>query len=345
MIMKPVRVLVVDDSPTMRSILTSILAQDPDIDVVGAAVDAYEARDAIKRLSPDVITLDVEMPRMDGISFLERLMRLRPMPVVMVSSLTSKGARAAIEALMLGAVECVGKPTGSDPFQAFADLPRIVKTVAGANVGARARQTPAAGVESVAAPTDKIALFGASTGGVDALMSILQHFPKSCPPTIVVQHMPEAFTPTFAARLDHHCSPKVVQAEHNAVLEQGHVYIAPGGRAHLVISGRTQLRCALVDAPPENGHSPSVDVLFRSTTPVAKRVVATVLTGLGKDGAKGLKQLRDGGATTICQDQATSVVYGMPKAAVALNAAQRQLRLNEIAQAVLSECARSGQRA
>ncbi|MEM8753503.1 MAG: chemotaxis response regulator protein-glutamate methylesterase [Pseudomonadota bacterium] len=340
--MTKTRVLVVDDSPTMRRLLTMILEKDPTIDVVGTAEDPYEARQAIKSLNPDVITLDVEMPRMNGIAFLEKIMALRPMPVVMVSSHTRKGADAAIEAMTKGAIDCVGKPTGACVDDAFGDLAKIVRDAATARV--RARPAAPADRPAPAAPAgdfragDRIFLLGASTGGVDALMALTASLPAACPPTLIVQHMPAAFSESFASHLNGVCPAEVRLAEEGAPLRQGVVYVAPGGERHLVVD-KTGSRCRLAEGPKVNGHSPSVDRLFASAEPLAARVSAALLTGIGADGAEGLRLLRDGGAKTFAQDEATCVVYGMPKAAGRMGAVERELPLARIAPALLSTCA------
>lgn len=334
------RVLVVDDSPTMRSLIGNILSADPAIEIAGYAADPYEARDAIIELTPDVLTLDVEMPRMDGLEFLERLMSRRPTPVVMVSSLTDKGARAAVDAMMLGAVDCVGKPATGDIRAAFADLPRIVKGAARASPPARRRlSAPPAGTASRSYDPGKLILIAASTGGVDALAEIIGEYPANCPPTLIVQHMPARFTSSLAARLNQMTPATVQEASQGAPLKPGHVYIAPGGPRHLTVEGRAALRCRLLDAPPEQGHRPSADVLFRSGARLGERVVGVVLTGIGGDGAEGLKMMRDAGAFTIGQDEATSAVYGMPRVAQEIGAVTVQLPLDRISQKALGRCA------
>ncbi len=331
--MKKVRVLVVDDSATIRGILIARLSRDPDIEVVGEAGDPIEARGAIKALEPDVITLDIEMPKMNGIEFLEKIMRLRPMPVIMVSTLTQAGAAISVEALELGAFDCVGKPD-------FDGLAEKVKAAARARVrplGDRALPTPRKGNYR---PSNKLLAIGSSTGGVEALLSMLSCFPENCPPTVITQHMPPSFTSSFAARLDKICAPKVQEASDGAPLLHGRVYIAPGGPRHLEVQGGMQPRCALREGPLVNGHCPSVDVLFTSVARLyGRRSVGVILTGMGRDGAAGLKQLRDTGARTLGQDEATSVVYGMPKAAFELGAVERQVSLTGIGAAALDLCA------
>jgi two-component system chemotaxis response regulator CheB len=330
--MRSVRVLIVDDSPTMRGILSATLSGDPEIEVVGAVSNPLEAREAIKALNPDVITLDVEMPKMSGIDFLERLMRLRPMPVIMVSTLTQAGAATSLEALELGAVDCVGKPD-------FEGLAEKVKVAARARVRGPAARAAAPASRSYR-PSGKLLAIGSSTGGVEALSSLLSQFPENCPATVITQHMPATFTGTFAARLDRLCAPTVVQATDGAPIKPGVVYIAPGGDRHLEVHGGAQPRCALRAGPPINGHRPSVDALFHSVTAgFGRRAVGVILTGMGRDGAEGLLSMHRAGAATIGQDEQSCVVYGMPKAAHELGAVQRQAPLGAIATAVLDLCA------
>lgn len=340
--MAPVRVLVVDDSPTMRGIITAILRADPEIEVVGGAGDPLEAREAIKRLNPDVVTLDVEMPKMSGIEFLEKIMRLRPMPVIMVSTLTSAGAELAIKALEIGAFDCVGKPMDGQFREAFEGLPDKVKAAARARVRYRLAAQPAPERHGSYAPDGKIVAIGASTGGVEALFTVLSRFPANCPPTVITQHMPATFTGSFAARLDKTCAPSIAEAYEGAPLRPGHVYIAPGGERHLEVTGTLNATCRLLDSGPVSGHRPSVDVLFQSVARVARsKAVGVILTGMGRDGATGLKAMRDAGAMTFGQDEASSVVYGMPKVAQELGAVQRQAPIDRIADLVLDSCVRT----
>jgi len=320
--MNRIKVLVVDDSSTMRQLVTRAIESDPGIQVVGAAKSALEARDLIKQLNPDVMTLDVEMPEMDGLSFLERVMRLRPMPVVMVSTLTAKGTETAISALALGAVDCVVKPTAGNP-RSFDELAAKVKIAS----MARRRQPEAAeqgpGFSGPYRRDGKRGAIGASTGGVEALIAVLSKFPENCPPTLITQHMPPVFTRNLATRLDRMCAPSVVEATHGAPLRPGVIYIAPGGDQHLEVTGRSALACSLKPGSLVNGHCPSVDRLFASVARAAgPRAVGVILTGMGRDGAQGLLEMRQAGARTIAQDEASSVVYGMPKAAVEIGAAE-----------------------
>lgn len=328
-----IRVLIVDDSPTMRSLIAATLRRDPEIDVVGQAGDPLEARQAIKELNPDVITLDVEMPNMNGLEFLEKIMRLRPMPVVMVSTLTVKGAEATLEALALGAVDCLAKPS-TGGLEAFNELAAKVK------MAARARVRP----RSDAGPTEKLThvvdgrviAIGSSTGGVEALISVLSRFPERCPPTVITQHMPGTFTKSFADRLDRLCAPSCEEARDGAPLEPGKIYLAPGGDNHLEVVDGSVLRCRVQPGERVNGHRPSVDILFSSMAKaVGRRGVGVILTGMGRDGAHGLLAMRQAGARTLGQDEATSVVYGMPKAAFEIGAVERQAPLDRLAAEML----------
>jgi two-component system chemotaxis response regulator CheB len=344
----PVTVLVVDDSPTMRGLISAALRRDPDIEVVGTAADPLEAREAIKRLNPDVITLDVEMPNMNGLEFLEKIMRLRPMPVVMVSTLTQAGAEVTVAARELGAVDAVGKPGAGVPAAvAVAELAAKVKMAAQSRVRARGDTPAAAPVDEGYHPDPAHVLaIGASTGGVEALLTILTGFPAACPATVITQHMPASFTRSFAARLDKVCAPTVTEAEDGAPVLPGHVYVAPGGDTHLEVSAGATPRCRLTRTETVNGHRPSVDVLFESVARLNRPMTGAILTGMGRDGAKGLLAMRQAGARTLGQDEASCVVYGMPKAAFELGAVERQLPLHRLRHAILDACAampRAGQ--
>ena len=333
-----VSVLVVDDSLTMRGLITAALRRDPEIEVVGSACDPLEAREAIKRLNPDVITLDVEMPNMNGLEFLEKIMRLRPMPVVMVSTLTQAGAEVTLAALELGAVDAVGKPgAGITAQEAFADLAAKVKMAAKARVRQGVRRSEPAPTDDFT-PNDRIVAIGSSTGGVEALLTIISAFPADCPATVVPQHMPASFTPSFAARLDRSTAATVREATDGAPLEQGCVYIAPGGEAHLEVVGLTP-RCRLTRSETVSGHRPSVDVLFRSVAALRRPMTGVILTGMGRDGAQGLLEMRQAGASTLGQDEASCVVYGMPRAAFDVGAVERQLPLARLPSAILDLCA------
>lgn len=312
------RVLIVDDSSTIRRLLREQLSADPRLEVVGEAADPIEARSQIKSLSPDVLTLDVEMPGMNGLDFLEKLMRLRPMPVVMISTETHRGSAAAIEALALGAVDCIGKPSSRSLPDARLRVADTVAMAATAHVRPRAQQVPAGGHAEGRRWSGQIVLIGASTGGVEAIETVLAGFPSDCPPTLIAQHMPAAFLASFASRLASRVRPRLKLAGDGDPIVQGQVYLAPGGETHLQLqfAGAGAPRCLLLAADKRNGHRPSVDVLFESALPLARRVVAVMLTGMGRDGAVGMRVLRNGGARCIAQDEETSVVYGMPRAAV-----------------------------
>jgi two-component system chemotaxis response regulator CheB len=332
-----VRVLVVDDSPTMRGIITATLRADPEIEVVGRAADPHEAREAIKALNPDVITLDIEMPNMNGLDFLERLMRLRPTPVVMVSSLTQAGADINLRALEIGAFDCVGKPVSGNS-QDFLHLAEKVKAAAQARQRPMRLEGHAAAAPADFIPDGRILAIGASTGGVEALVQILSAFPANCPPTLVSQHMPPVFTKSFAARLNRLSKAHVTEAEDGAPITAGRVFIAPGD-LHLQITKGAQPRCRLTDGERVNGHRPSVDVMFKSVAAGAgARAVGVILTGMGRDGAEGLAALRRAGAETYGQDEHTSVVYGMPKVAFELGAVMRQVPLDKMASRLLQAC-------
>jgi len=335
-----VGVLIVDDSATMRGLIAAALKRDPDIEVLGFANDPIEAREQVKRLNPDVITLDVEMPKMNGLEFLEKIMRLRPTPVVMVSTLTQAGAEVTIAALELGAVECIGKPVGGvTPAEAFAGLAEKVKTAARARV--KPYTGPVAPVErdSNYRPANELILaIGSSTGGVEALMTVIASFPDTCPPTVITQHMPATFTKSFAARLDRISGATVAEAHDGARLLPGHVYVAPGGEAHLEVVGSTHSACRLRQGDPVNGHRPSVDVLFESVARLSRPSVGVILTGMGRDGAQGLLSMRKAGARTLGQDESSCVVYGMPKAAFEIGAVEKQVGLSRMGSAILNVC-------
>lgn len=328
-----IRVLVVDDSATMRGLIAATLKRDADIEVVGQAQDPLQAREAIKALNPDVITLDVEMPHMNGLDFLERLMRLRPTPVVMVSTLTGRGTDVTLQALELGAVDCIPKPA-SDSGEGFKRLAETVKAAAGGRPRGLMRVQPQ--VIKNYTSDGRLLAIGSSTGGVEALMTLIQHFPANCPPTVITQHMPASFTGSFAQRMDRACAAQVSEAVDGDPIEQGRIYLAPGGAAHMTVEGAGRLRCRLSQSGPVNGHRPSVDVLFAS---VARRAgagaVGVILTGMGRDGAAGLLAMRQAGADTLGQDEASCVVYGMPKAAFEVGAVQHQLPLEKLAPQIL----------
>ncbi|MBI4275781.1 MAG: chemotaxis response regulator protein-glutamate methylesterase [Rhizobiales bacterium] len=339
--MKKTRVLIVDDSPTMRALVAATLRRDPEIEVIGSAGDPLEAREAIKALNPDVLTLDIEMPKMDGLAFLEKIMRLRPMPVIMVSTLTHHGAEASIRALEIGAFDCIGKPLERHEMsEAFADLPEKVKAAGRASIRSNgltehAGLTPSKDFRA----NGRVVAIGSSTGGVEALLTVIARFPENCPPTVITQHMPAAFTPSFAARLDRCGAAQVSEAYDGAPLQPGQVYLAPGGAAHLEVVGSKELHCRLRADDLVNGHRPSVDVLLGSVARTAgANAIGVILTGMGKDGARGLLEMRQAGSMTFGQDEASCVVYGMPKAAFELGAVTRQLPIETIGTEIIKLC-------
>jgi len=353
---RPIRVLIVDDSALVRSLLSDILSADRSIEVVGVAGDAHVAREKIKSLNPDVLTLDVEMPKMDGITFLRNLMRLRPMPVVMVSSLTERGADVTLDALAIGAVDYLSKPK-IDLAATLKDygeeLIEKIKTAAKASVRAldprRAAALPArpahnadAVLPKARAPrqlrtTDRIIAIGASTGGTEAIKEVLTRLPPDAPGVVIAQHIPKAFSTPFARRMNDCSQVTVYEAEDGQQVLAGHVYIAPGDRHLMVVRDGARYVCKLDDGVPVNRHKPSVDVLFRSVAQNAGgNAIGVILTGMGKDGARGLREMLDAGSRTIAQDEATSVVWGMPGEAVSLGAAQHVLPLESVATKILS---------
>lgn len=345
--MKTIKVLIVDDSELIRQILTEILNAAPDLEVVGVAGDPFEARDKIKRLNPDVLTLDVEMPKMDGISFLKNLMRLRPMPVVMISTLTAKGAPVTLDALEIGAVDYVCKPQGGawNDLSQYAELIQTkVRNAAQANLSihdqlATKQSSPPPSSSEAHYKQSKLICLGSSTGGTEALKEVLSHMPTNCPPIVMAQHIPAAFSGTFAERLNATMPINVYEAKAGMPLKAGSAYLAPGDRHLKVTKKDGVLMTALYDGEKVNGHIPSVDVLFDSAVQhVGKNCVGAILTGMGVDGAQGLKNMQLAQGHTIAQDEASSVVWGMPGAAVRLNAAVEILPLTKIGQALLKMC-------
>ncbi|WP_037082544.1 chemotaxis response regulator protein-glutamate methylesterase [Pseudoxanthomonas sp. J35] len=339
---QPVRVLVVDDSAVVRQLLTELLARDPEIEVVGTAADPLLAREKIRRLNPDVLTLDVEMPRMDGLAFLEHLMRLRPMPVVMVSSLTERGADVTLQALALGAVDFVTKPrlgVAQGLAEYAGEIAAKVKAAARARVRPLTRPAtrleplaPAAAATAPFRTTERIIAIGASAGGTEAIRAVLERMPPDAPAVMLAQHIPGSFSRAFAERLDRHSPLLVREASDGEAVLPGHAYLPPGDRHLQVVRDGARWRCRVDDGPPVNRHRPSVDVLFRSVARSAgPNAVAAILTGMGDDGARGLLELRQAGAATLVQDEASSVVWGMPGAAVKLGAAQEIVPLERIA--------------
>lgn len=337
----PVRVLVVDDSAVMRQMLTNVLSADPEIEVVGTAPDPHVARERIKALNPDVVTLDIEMPRMDGLTFLRKIMTLRPTPVVMVSSLTQAGAEVTLEALEIGAVDFVAKQAAdfTDPNGLALELQTKVKAAARTRLGTRRAAIVQPKIRAARTNGDKVIFIGASTGGVEALKTVLMGLPSDCPPVLVTQHMPPRFTTAFAERLNRECPMKVSEATHDEPIEQGHVYIAPGAYHLQIARAKGRYVCALSDSAPVSGHRPSVDVLFHSAAGLTgANAVGAILTGMGKDGADGMLAMRKAGAMTLGQDEHTSLIYGMPRAAFERGAVMRQTGLNHMAEAILDAC-------
>jgi two-component system, chemotaxis family, protein-glutamate methylesterase/glutaminase len=351
-----IRVLIVDDSALVRSILSDMLSADPGIEVVGVASDAHIAREKIKQLNPDVLTLDVEMPKMDGLTFLRNLMRLRPMPVVMVSSLTERGADVTLDALAIGAVDFLPKPKidVAATLRDYSDeLIEKIKSAANASVraldaqrlstlAAKPRYTADAVLPRTSAPrvlrtTDRIIAIGASTGGTEAIKTVLMGMPPDSPGIVIAQHIPKAFSTPFAKRMNDCCQMTVYEAEDGQQILAGHVYIAPGDRHLIVERDGARYVCRLDDGTPVNRHKPSVDVLFRSVAQNAGRnAIGVILTGMGKDGARGLKEMLESGSQTIAQDEATSVVWGMPGEAVNLGAAQHVIPLDDVSNKITS---------
>lgn len=352
-----IKVLCVDDSAMIRSLMTEIINSQPDMVVVATAADPLVARDLVKQHNPDVMTLDVEMPRMDGLEFLEKLMRLRPMPVLMVSSLTERGSEAALRALELGAIDFVTKPRLGirDGLLAYTDL--IADKI---RIAATARmlpaRRPATGINpaTVAEPpllrspmlsTEKLIIIGASTGGTEAIREVLQPLPSDSPGIMIAQHMPAGFTNSFAQRLNGLCRIAVSEAVHGERILPGHAYIAPGG-FHLSVARSGANYVAQVDqAAPVNRHRPSVDVLFDSAAlHVGKNAIGVILTGMGRDGAEGLLRMRQAGAHTLAQDEASCVVFGMPREAIAIGAASEVAALQQMSQRVIEHLRSLGER-
>ncbi|MEW6693885.1 MAG: chemotaxis response regulator protein-glutamate methylesterase [Pseudomonadota bacterium] len=375
-----IKVVVVDDSALVRSLLTEIINKQPDMVCVGTASDPLAAREIIRERNPDVITLDVEMPKMDGLEFLARLMRLRPTPVVMVSTLTEQGAETTLRALELGAVDFVAKPrigVASGLQQLADDIVEKIRiaarahvrrhvappapvtpvpaastlhggsapsggatspTVAGAATGAAAPAAPRIGLS-----TEKVICIGASTGGTEAIKEILMELPSDAPAVVITQHMPPGFTASFAARLDSLCRIRVAEARDGERILPGHAYIAPGGKQFSVARSGSNYVAVVDDSPPVNRHKPSVEVLFRSCARVlGPNAIGVMLTGMGADGATAMKEMHDAGAYTIAQDEASCVVFGMPKMAIQAGGVDVVLPLKQIARAIMERVAASG---
>ena len=340
--LRKIRVLIIDDSALIRAILTEVVNSFPDLEAVGAAAHPLQARDMIKALNPDVLTLDVEMPKMDGLTFLERLMRLRPMPVLMISSMTERGSEVALNALELGAVDFIAKPK----LDVVSGLQGYAEDIAGKiRMAFHSRASNHLQGESRVSPVchsgkfstnEKIVLVGSSTGGTEALKVFLEPMPTDAPAILIAQHMPEAFTKSFAVRLNGLCRMSVKEAEEGERVLPGHVYVAPGHSHLRVTRNGVGYMLRLGGDAPVNHHRPSVDVLFQSAVQsVGANGVVVMLTGMGRDGAQGMLQMRRTGAYTIAQDEATSVVYGMPRAAVEAGAVDEVLPLGAISGRVL----------
>lgn len=348
----PIKVLIVDDSALVRQVLTELISADPAFEVVGTAADPFVARDKIKQLRPDVLTLDVEMPRMDGLTFLENLMRLHPLPVLMVSSLTERGAEVTLQALEFGAVDFVTKPKLDVKAGLTAYAEELLSKL---RVTARARVVSRGNLNSNAAKpkplvrpklygtTEKIIAIGSSTGGTEAVKDVIRMMPADAPAIVVTQHIPAAFSGPFAQRLNSVGAMRACEAQDGQQIVPGHVYVAPGGLHLRVVRSGARYMCQLSDAAPECFQRPAVDVLFRSVAEhVGPNAVAAVLTGMGEDGARGLLQLRQAGARTLVQDEASSVVWGMPGAAFKLGGAEQVLPLSQIAEQLLRLAAGNG---
>ncbi len=347
------KVLVIDDSALIRSLLTEMINEQSDMEVVGAAPDPIVARDLIKQLNPDVLTLDVEMPKMDGLDFLERLMRLRPMPVLMVSTLTERGSEITMRALELGATDFVTKPKTaiSSGMREYTELiTDKIRTASRANVATlqrtvkpKAQGVAQAALKNPLISSEKLLIIGASTGGTEAIKSFLLQMPSDCPGILITQHMPAGFTKSFADRLDSLCKISVKEAVDGERVLPGHAYIAPGD--HHLLLGRSGANYVtqLSDAAPVSRHKPSVDVLFDSAaTNAGKNAIGVIMTGMGKDGAAGMAKMKQAGAYTLAQDEATCVVFGMPKEAIAHGGVEVILPLTELPQAVFAQLTASG---
>ncbi len=348
--MNKIKVLIVDDSALIRQMLTQILNSDEQIEVIATAPDPLIAREKIKKLNPDVLTLDVEMPKMDGVTFLRNLMRLRPMPVIMISTLTEQGASITLEAMALGAVDCVAKPKTdvSNTLKEYADdIIAKVKMAAKANVKPLEKPAPATKTSNKTSvqklselklkASNKIIAIGSSTGGTEALKDVVRTLPASTPPIIVSQHLPAAFTESFTRHVDQAGAMTACVAQNNQRLEAGHIYIAPGDKHLEVVKDGVHYVCRLNDGPLVNRHKPSVEVMFKSVAQnVGSNAIGVMLTGMGADGASAMKEMRDAGAKNIVQDEASSVVWGMPGEAYKLGAADHVVPLEKIAAQIIA---------
>jgi len=341
------KVLIVDDSALMRQLLTQILNSDPELEVVGTAGDPFVAREKIKALDPDVLTLDIEMPRMDGLTFLEKLMRGHPMPVIMISSLTSMGSDTTLRALALGAIDYVSKPkvdVSNGTIERAEEILAKVKAAARARVRrpfAAPPPTPVTGRAYQFTATHKIVAIGASTGGTEALKELLSPLPADFPGIVIVQHMPEAFTHQFAERLDSLCKIRVKEAQDGDRILPGHALLAPGGHHMAVVRKGTEYAVHVFRGERVNRHLPSVDVLFSSCARnMGKNALGVLLTGMGADGARGMLEMKQAASFTIAQDESTSVVFGMPREAILLNAVDQVLPLDQIPVALMQKLSR-----
>lgn len=344
---RKVRVLLVDDSAIVRKVLAHELSNDPGIEVVGAAPDPFAAREMIVALKPDVITLDIEMPRMDGLTFLRRLMQYHPLPVIILSSLSPRGGEVALEAMDIGAVEVLCKPGGAysvgDMAVELRDKVKAAARVAVQRGGAAAAAMPPHGRLSLTRTTHAVAAIGASTGGTQALQVLLTALPSNAPGLVIVQHMPEHFTRSFAGRLDSLCAIEVREARDGDTVVPGRALIAPGNHHMELDRSGAEYRVRVGRGPLVSRHRPSVDVLFRSVARYAGRnAVGAILTGMGDDGAAGLLEMKQAGAATLAQDEASCVVFGMPKEAIKAGAADRILPLSGMAAGILEAAARKG---
>jgi two-component system chemotaxis response regulator CheB len=343
----PFKVLIVDDSALMRQLLTKILNSDPQLEVVGTAGDPFVAREKILALKPDVLTLDIEMPRMDGLTFLEKLMRGHPMPVIMISSLTDKGADTTLRALSLGAVDYVSKPkldVTNGTIEQAEEIVAKVKLAARARVRCPSTSVPpsyeSTGKTYQFSATHKVVAVGASTGGTEALKELLMPLPADFPGIVIVQHMPEAFTHQFAERLNSLCKIKVQEARDGDRILPGHALLAPGGHHMAVVRRGMEYAVHVYRGERVNRHLPSVDVLFSSCARnLGRNVVGVLLTGMGADGARGMLEMKQADAFNIAQDESTSVVFGMPREAILLNAVDQVLPLGKIPSALLNRLA------
>jgi len=347
------KVLIVDDSALIRSVMSEIVNSQPDMEVVGTAPDPLVARELIKKTNPDVLTLDVEMPKMDGLDFLEKLMRLRPMPVLMVSSLTERGSEITMRALELGAVDFVTKPKISIQ-SGMREYTELITEKIRAAARARVKRTVASTTPTTALPqlrspltsSEKLIIIGASTGGTEAIREFLMQMPSDCPGILIAQHMPEGFTTSFARRLDSLCKISVVESSGNERVLPGHAYIAPGHSHLLLARSGANYMTKIEQTDPVNRHRPSVDVLFRSAAAAAgKNAVGVILTGMGKDGAAGMLEMKNAGAQNFAQDEASCVVFGMPREAIAIGATHEVAPLTALPGLVLGHLAAHGGRA